>query len=90
MRRRAFMGAAIGGALGAGAVGAGALAAGAEKAKVVVRNQVFRCSKCGKSMITVAQRDWLVERKGLSADYFNQCEACKRPELAQRFATVGK
>jgi len=48
-----------------------------------------RCTSCGKSLITVAQRDHLAG-KGLSADYFELCDECKRPKLAAQFASVGK
>ena len=48
------------------------------------------CSKCGKALITEAQRDHLVETKGIPQTYFDVCDACKRPDVAQRFATVGR
>jgi len=40
------------------------------------------CKQCGKSHITVAQRDWLVKRNDLPADYYDLCDECKRKVVA--------
>ncbi len=52
--------------------------------------ELLACSKCGKTTVTAAQRDFLISNKGLSADYFELCDSCKRSEVAAKFATVGK
>ena len=49
-----------------------------------------RCSSCGKALVTAAQKKHLIATKGLSADYFELCDACKRPDVARGFARVGK
>ncbi len=51
---------------------------------------MVRCQACGTAHITEAQRDHLVEARGLEADYFDLCEVCKRPGVAEAFAGVGK
>jgi bidirectional [NiFe] hydrogenase diaphorase subunit len=51
---------------------------------------MVRCQGCGRALITEAQRDHLVETKGLKADYFDLCEVCKRQPVAETFAGVGK
>jgi len=51
---------------------------------------MVRCSKCGKALITEAQRDHLIATKGIPLTYFDLCDVCKRPDVAQRFATVGR
>jgi len=53
------------------------------------RFELLRCSGCGKTLITAAQRDHLAAQTGLGPDYFEQCEQCKRTAVAERFATVG-
>jgi NADH dehydrogenase/NADH:ubiquinone oxidoreductase subunit G len=52
--------------------------------------EVLRCSQCGKPLVTAEQRDWMVEHDGLSADYVDRCETCKRTEIAAQFAGVGR
>ena len=32
----------------------------------------------------------MVAAKGMNADYFELCDACKRSQLAEHFASVGK
>ena len=48
------------------------------------------CSRCGKALITEAQRDHLVQSEGIPISYFDLCDLCKRPDVAQRFAAVGR
>ncbi len=48
------------------------------------------CSRCGAPLVTEAQRDHLVERRGFADDYFELCDTCKRTAQAAHFATVGK
>jgi NADH dehydrogenase/NADH:ubiquinone oxidoreductase subunit G len=50
-----------------------------------------RCTGCGQFLsITVEQRDHLVASGTFTEDYFELCDRCKRPKLAQQFAAVGK
>ena len=51
---------------------------------------MVRCVDCGKALVTDAQRDHLVAGKDLAPDYFDRCDACKRPVVAARFAAVGR
>ncbi|MBI4702554.1 MAG: (2Fe-2S)-binding protein [Deltaproteobacteria bacterium] len=51
--------------------------------------ELLRCGSCGRSHITVAQRDFLTGRTGLGTAYFEPCAECKRLESAKRFASVG-
>lgn len=51
--------------------------------------ELLRCERCGKTTVTEAQRDFMIEHDGLKPDYFKLCETCKRTEVAARFATVG-
>jgi len=51
---------------------------------------LLKCKQCGKTIITEAQRDYLVEHEGLKADYFDLCDQCKRTEVSAKMATVGK
>lgn len=48
-----------------------------------------KCERCGASMITEDYRDYAIENRGLPADYYNLCAACKRKEHADKFSKVG-
>jgi len=44
--------------------------------------EMLRCSRCGRSHITVAQADHLAGHRGLPRSYFETCDVCKRADLA--------
>ena len=50
----------------------------------------LECTSCGKTTITEAQRDYLVQNKGYMPDYFELCEECKRSSVVSNFAGVGR
>ncbi len=52
--------------------------------------ELLACKECGKAVITNAQRDFMVERQGLRADYFDSCDRCKRTATVKKMSTVGK
>ena len=48
------------------------------------------CTACGKTTITEAQRDYLVQHRGYLPDYFELCDECKRATVVTNFAGVGR
>jgi len=50
----------------------------------------LQCTSCGKTTITEAQRDYLVQNRGYMPDYFELCEECKRTTVVTNFAGVGR
>ncbi|HDS29432.1 MAG TPA: 4Fe-4S dicluster domain-containing protein [Firmicutes bacterium] len=45
--------------------------------------ELLKCTECGKAHITVEQRDWLINKNNLPADYYDLCDECKRKKVAQ-------
>jgi len=52
--------------------------------------ELVKCEECGAPGIPKAQRDWLVKRDNVPADYFNLCDACKRNKIAGVQAEISK
>ncbi|NUM33208.1 MAG: (2Fe-2S)-binding protein [Candidatus Brocadiae bacterium] len=46
---------------------------------------LLKCSQCGRTIITKAQRDHFMEKSHLSARYFEKCELCHKKETAEQF-----
>ena len=47
------------------------------------------CDECKAPVMTEAYRDFAVENKDLSKDYYTTCSSCKKKNLAAHFAKVG-
>jgi NADH dehydrogenase/NADH:ubiquinone oxidoreductase subunit G len=47
--------------------------------------EMQRCTKCGASVVTLAQVEW-AKKHGLAGRDYELCDACKRAELARTFA----
>ena len=44
--------------------------------------EMHKCTECGVSTITVAQKDWMIEKNDLPADYYDLCDEHKRLKTA--------
>ena len=44
--------------------------------------EMAQCTECGEANITKAQRDWMIKRLNLPADYYDLCVECKRKKVA--------
>ncbi len=45
---------------------------------------MYKCVECGISHITVEQKDWLIAKDNLPADYYDLCDICKRKHTAEK------
>lgn len=50
--------------------------------------EMLKCKECGRAHITVAQRDWLIEKNDLPEDYYDLCDACKRKAVSHTQSTL--
>ncbi len=46
---------------------------------------MVKCSQCGRTIITQAQKEHLIQKTHLSASYFDKCEICHKKETAEQF-----
>jgi NADH dehydrogenase/NADH:ubiquinone oxidoreductase subunit G len=44
--------------------------------------EMLKCKNCGRAHITVAQRDWLIDKNDLPEDYYDLCDVCKRKAVS--------
>jgi NADH dehydrogenase/NADH:ubiquinone oxidoreductase subunit G len=49
---------------------------------------MVRCQSCNEPMMTVAEREHLVQTRGLGESYFEECPSCKRERTAAKLAGV--
>jgi len=50
---------------------------------------LVKCEVCGKGFMTEKYRDYAVNNRDLSADYYTKCPECKRAETAAKFSSIG-
>jgi len=51
--------------------------------------RLVSCQSCGEPVMTEAHREFAVKNGELKEDYYTTCVACKKKNMAQRFAGVG-
>jgi NADH dehydrogenase/NADH:ubiquinone oxidoreductase subunit G len=49
---------------------------------------LIRCRECGKKIITKDFADYLINKKGLPAEYFDVCDDCKRIETTKKMGSI--
>jgi NADH dehydrogenase/NADH:ubiquinone oxidoreductase subunit G len=52
--------------------------------------EMLTCKECGRANITKDQRDWMIKRFNLPADYYDLCDFCKRKNVTSVQKTLAR